>query len=83
MKVLKFLKSVGNDILKNIIIPAVFISIICGVIFLIVSNINPSTLETIGTVFQAVFLIGIFVLFIGIVIVDLVKYLKKKWNEVK
>ena len=83
MKVLKFLKSVGNDILKDIIIPAVFISIICGVIFLIVSNINPSTLETIGTVFQAVFLIGVFVLFIGIVIVDLVKYLKKKWNEVK
>ena len=34
MKVLKFLKSVGNDILKDIIIPAVFISIICGVIFL-------------------------------------------------
>ena len=83
MKVLKFLKSVGNDILKDIIIPAVFISIICGVIFLIVSNINPSILETIGTVFQAVFLIGIFILFIGIVIVDLVKYLKKKWNEVK
>jgi len=51
--------------------------------FPIVSNINPSTLETIGTVFQVVFLIGVFVLFIGIVIVDLVKYLKKKWNEVK
>ena len=79
MKVLKFLKSVGKDILKDIIIPAGFMSIICGVIFLIVSNINPSTLETIGTVF----LIGVFVLFIGIVIVDLVKYLKKKWNEVK
>ena len=83
MKVLKFLKSVGIDLLKDIIIPAVFISVICGVIFLIVSNINPSILETIGTVFQAVFLIGIFILFIGIVIVDLVKYLKKKWNEVK
>ena len=79
MRVLKFLKSVGNDILKDIIIPAVFISIICGVIFLIVSNINPSILETIGTVF----LIGVFILFIGIVIVDLVKYMKKKWNEVK
>lgn len=83
MKILKFLKSVGKDFLKDIIIPAVFVSIICGVILLIISNINPSTLETIGTVFIVIFLIGAFVLFIGVIIADLVKYLKKKWSEVK
>jgi hypothetical protein len=81
--VLKFLKSVGIDILKDIIIPAVFISIICVGIFLMVSWIDASALETIGVVLQAVFLIGILLLFIGVAVTDLVKYLKRKWNEVK
>lgn len=79
MKVLRFLKSVGLDLLKTTV-GLILLILSLGLfskLMMVIMDFIPADI-IVGTV-----LLGILLLFIGIVITDLVKYLKRKWNEVK
>jgi FtsH-binding integral membrane protein len=74
MKVLKFLKSVGKDLLTFLIILAVFLATV-GLIGFFITSI-PTAISNI--IVGAFFIIAIFIF-----VISIIDYLKKKWNEVK
>lgn len=85
MKVLKFLKSVGKDLLTFLIILAII-----GLLGFLVVSMPTAILEVISNIIVgAFFIIVIFIFVISIIIaififvISIIDYLKKKWNEVK
>lgn len=78
MKVLKFLKSVGIDLLTFLIILAVFLVTI-GLIGFLVTSIPVATANITAMVIVGVF----FILAIVIFIVIIIDYLTGKWKEIK
>ena len=78
MKVLKFLKSVGKDLLTFLIILAVFLVTVGLIGFLVISI--PTTVANIISIIivGAFFIIAIFIF-----VIEIIDYLKKKWNEVE
>lgn len=78
MKVLKFLKSVGKDLLTFLIILTVFL-VTVGLIGFLVVSIPTAILEVISNIIVGAF----FIIAIFIFVISIIDYLKKKWNEVK
>lgn len=74
MKVLKFIKSVGKDLLTFLIILTIFLVTIGLIGFLVISI--PTAISNI--IVGAFFIIAIFIF-----VISIIDYLKKKWNEVK
>ena len=87
MKVLKFLKSVGEDlliVLLGILIVAVGITISLGALCLLTLGLIILLDNVLVCQVVVIIGIGLMILFAIIsVVFDLVKYLKKKWNEVQ
>ena len=77
MKVLKFLKSVGKDLLTFLIILAMFL-VTVGLIGFLVASIPTATANVTAMVIVGVF----FILDIVIFVVIIIDYLTEKWKEI-
>ena len=84
MKVLKFLKSVGIDLLKTIgefILMIAILGLFSKLVIIVTDFIPIESRDTIADIVMVVILIGILLWVSIFAICQLVKYLKKKWNE--
>ena len=91
MKVLKFLKSVGIDILKNMLgllqlimamgVATILVIIVGYIIAIPLHLLYPS--EEIPDCAMGMVLIIVVVLMLVSMIIGIFKYFKRKWNEVK